>query len=305
MKRPILSLILVTLSLAAAGCAAGGAADLGPVPGGSGASISPTEPTGPSATPTPTSARSPGTSPRPSAETMTFEVWFVRGEDLFVVHRTEPFSPRVGSTAADALLQGPGAAERGADVSTAVPAGVRLRGLAIDGGVANVDLTGVFESGGGSLSMFLRLAELTYTLTQFPTVDSVVLSLDGRRVDVFSGEGIIVDHPLTRAQFRQFLPAILVETPAIGERVSSPITIAGTADVFEATVSIAILDGSGREIVRTFTTATCGTGCRGDFSAAVRYRVSREQPGTVRVYESSAKDGSALNVVDIPVILTP
>ncbi|MGH2529284.1 MAG: Gmad2 immunoglobulin-like domain-containing protein [Actinomycetota bacterium] len=43
------------------------------------------------------------------------------------------------------------------------------------------------------------------------------------------------------------------------------------ADVFEAAVSIGFLDAAGNEIVRTFTTATCGTGCRGTFSKAVRF----------------------------------
>jgi hypothetical protein len=35
----------------------------------------------------------------------------------------------------------------------------------------------------------------------------------------------------------------------------------------------------------------------------VRYHVGQTQPGIVRVYESSAKDGKPINVVDIPVTL--
>jgi Immunoglobulin-like domain of bacterial spore germination len=50
-------------------------------------------------------------------------------------------------------------------------------------------------------------------------------------------------------------------------------------------------------------TATCGTGCRGDYSTTVPYRLAGEQPGTVEVYEASIKDGSRINAVDIPVIL--
>jgi hypothetical protein len=63
------------------------------------------------------------------------------------------------------------------------------------------------------------------------------------------------------------------------------------------------VDSAGKEIVRTFTTATCGTGCRGTYSKAVRYEVTQTQPGIVRVYESSAEDGKPINVVDIPVTL--
>jgi len=98
-------------------------------------------------------------------------------------------------------------------------------------------------------------------------------------------------------------PAIVVTSPRPGDEVSSPLTIRGNADVFEATVSISILDAAGNEIVRTFTTATCGTGCRGTFSKAVRFEVTETQSGIVRVYESSAEDGTPINVVDIPVTL--
>ena len=99
---------------------------------------------------------------------MTFEVWFGYGEWLFVTERTEPSSPRVGTAAVNALLAGPSAAEQAAGVGTSIPEGTELLGLSIDGGVATVDLSRTFESGGGSLSMFNRLAQLTYTLTQFP-----------------------------------------------------------------------------------------------------------------------------------------
>lgn len=99
--------------------------------------------------------------------------------------------------------------------------------------------------------------------------------------------------------------AIVVESPQPGASVSSPITISGTADVFEATVSIRILDAAGNEIARTFTTATCGTGCRGDYRKSVSFEVDSEQPGTIEVFEESAEDGSAINVVTLDVTLVP
>jgi hypothetical protein len=95
----------------------------------------------------------------------------------------------------------------------------------------------------------------------------------------------------------------MVTSPGSGDEVSSPVSIEGNADVFEATVSIAILDSAGKPIVRTFTTASCGTGCRGTFSKAVPFTVDTTQPGTIRVYESSAEDGKPINVVEIPVTL--
>ena len=88
-------------------------------------------------------------------------------------------------------------------------------------------------------------------------------------------------------------------------RVTSPITIAGNADVFEATVNIRVLDANGEVIAESFAMATCGTGCRGDFSTQIDVPIDAEQPGTIQVFEYSAKDGSMINIVEIPVTLVP
>ncbi len=253
---------------------------------------------GPVATVSPTQ-----TTPVPSSA-VRFEVWFGYGEFLFVTQRTRTPTWHLGTAAVTALLAGPSAQERAAGVGTLIPEGTGLLGLSITGGVATVNLTRSYESGGGSLLMFGRLAQLTYTLTQFGAVRGVNLKLDGRPVRVFSGEGIILDRPMTRRSFRDQLPPILVRSPSIGQQVSSPIRISGTAEVFEAVVSITILDAQGREIVSTTAPAACSTGCRGAFAKAVAYRVDRTQLGTVRVYESSPRNGEPINVVDIPVVLT-
>jgi immunoglobulin-like protein involved in spore germination len=101
------------------------------------------------------------------------------------------------------------------------------------------------------------------------------------------------------------VPAIVVETPQPGDVVSNPVTIAGEADVFEATVSIRILGEAGDVVAEDFTTATCGTGCRGTYSTEIAYEVDSEQPGTIEVFESSAEDGSQLFLVSVPVTLVP
>jgi len=98
---------------------------------------------------------------------------------------------------------------------------------------------------------------------------------------------------------------IVVDRPAPGDAVASPVTISGTADVFEATVSIRILDEAGSVIADDFTTATCGSGCRGTYRATVRFRVDHRQPGTIQVFESSAENGEPLHMVQIPVTLRP
>jgi germination protein M len=292
----------IGMGLLAAGCAGHGAQVLRP--GGDGSpSASPSTQLSPTSKATPTPASSPSGSTG-SGGTVTYQVWFTYGEHLFVTERTQEFTQAVGRAALTALLAGPSSTERNAGVGSTVPAGTKLLGLNIEDGIATVDLSGSYDDGGGSLSEGMRLAQVVYTITQFPTVQGVNFELDGKPVDTFSGEGIVLDHPQTRADWDDMLPAILVEHPLVGQRVSSPVTVSGTANVFEATVSIRILDEHGKVIAESFTTATCGTGCRGDYSAKVGYSVDHDQHGTVMVFESSAKDGSPTNVVKIPVTLT-
>ena len=99
--------------------------------------------------------------------------------------------------------------------------------------------------------------------------------------------------------------AIVVRTPLPGDEVVAPVRVSGTADVFEATVSIRILGSDGGELAAAFATATCGSGCRGRFSVDVFFFTERLQNGTIEVFESSADDGSPLHLVSIPVVLVP
>ncbi len=53
----------------------------------------------------------------------------------------------------------------------------------------------------GSASATIRLGQVVYTLTQFPTVTSVLFQIDGRTVTVFGSEGIVLDGPVARADY--------------------------------------------------------------------------------------------------------
>jgi hypothetical protein len=218
-------------------------------------------------------------------------VWFVRGGSLFVTKRTEPFNVAVGKLSLDALAAGPSAAELAAQVRSELTATTTPTITALAGGTAKVDLGAGPVLQQGTPSDRLAKAQVVYTLTQYSTINKVT----------FAGGTTLY----SRSSFDDLLPAILVEGPVIGAKVGNPVTVTGTANVFEATVSLRILDQAGQVVANTFTTATCGTGCRGDYRVSVPYAVDRTQPGTIEVFESSAKDGSAINVVDIPVILTP
>jgi germination protein M len=264
-------------------------------------SAPPVDPGAP-ATPAPTAA---------PAGTTIVRAYFVLGgepgsEGLVPVLREVPETSAVAKAAMTALLAGPTPAESGErTVTSAIPQGTRLLGVSIRNGIATVDLSTEFDSGGGSASMAYRLAQVVYTLTQFSTVKSVNFQIEGAAVTVFGGEGIVLDGPQARADYVDQLPTIFVDRPAYGAAIGNPGRVAGNANVFEATFRVALIDAAGRSLVDEHVMATCGTGCRGTFDVSLRYSVAKAQWGTLRAYNLSAKDGTPEAIREYPVWLTP
>lgn len=209
-----------------------------------------------------------------------------------------------------ALLAGLEPAEEARGLNTAVPAGTRLLGITVRDSCATVDLARVFESGGGTASMSQRLAQLVYTLIRVPGVHSVRLWLEGRPVDVFSGEGLEITGPLTHADVSDFAPfdedppVVLLE-PVPGSEVGEPVIVRGTANVFEAQVGLRVRDAAGTVIVQTWTTATCGTGCRGTFEKALALPDSVRGGIVIEAFAPSAEDGSDMHRVETRVRRAP
>jgi spore germination protein GerM len=205
--RRALALLAVT-GLVAVACGSDGATDAGPVPGRPDTTLVTDSPT----------TTAPGLPPA-TAETSTTQVsvWLAKGETLEAVPRTVPRVPGIGAEAVKALLAGPTAAESRAGYTTAVPKGTRFLGLVIDGaGIAKVDLSRDFESGGGSLGLTMRLAQVTCTVNQFPTVKGVRFALAGELVSVFSGNGIVLDKPVTCDSYREVLGRPATPAPFAG-----------------------------------------------------------------------------------------
>ena len=150
-------------------------------------------------------------------------------------------------------------------IVTLIPAGSKLLGIEISGGLATVDLSAEFASlspddawDGGAFSLRGRLAQVVYTLTQFTTVDRVNFKLEGKPVKVLFGmadpdgssEKIVLDKPVTRATYRDhYLPLIFVDRPAWGAALLNPGRVTGLANVFEAQFRIALLDRNDKVLV--------------------------------------------------------
>ncbi len=238
-----------------------------------------------------------------SGETTRALVYLVVNNEIGAAARDVAAGEGVERAAVEQLLAGPTDDESQIVMGTAIPAGTSLNGVEIEGGVATVDLSGEFDDGGGSAGMFMRLAQIVFTLTQFPSVTGVEFELDGEPVETFSAEGIVLDGPQDRADFEDQSQQILVESPVFGDVVTSPLQLRGTANTFEANFEYEVLAPDGTKLAGTFVTATCGTGCRGTFDEQVIFDAGAADAITLVVLERSAEDGSRINEVRIPLDL--
>jgi germination protein M len=225
---------------------------------------------------------------------------------LVSVQREIPSTPGIALATLRELVDGPSAADAALidDISTSVPAETLVLGVNIADGLATVDLSREFESGGGSLSMFSRLAQVIYTLTQFPTVDEVEFQLDGQPVRVFSGEGITIDEPASRADFVDLLPTVFVDTPAAGAEAHTPLRVTGMGAVFEATFQYRLETVDGTLLDEGFAMTDNGVGW-GAFDITLDVSVDAPTEATLTVWEYSAKDGSVQALRETPLTLLP
>jgi len=258
-------------------------------------------------TPDSTAATAPPTTPAtpatvaPDAAGVTLNVFFTRNDLVGVGHRRIASTPSVARAATQLLLAGPTAEERSAGLSSAIPTGTRLLGVDLADGVLTVDVSNEFVAGADAPTMRRRLAQLVFTLTQFPTVQSVRVRIDGAPTTTFGTSGVTMPGPLTRADFTTETPLILVETVAPGDVVPATPRVAGINNTFENNVRIRIVGADGRTLADTFTTGRGPMGQWGPFDTVVPIARGSNASGKVVLFENSAKDGSEINVVEVPV----
>jgi germination protein M len=204
-------------------------------------------------------------------------VYFLRDGKVGAASRAVDSGPQIGRAAMLELLEGPTMPERAAGLESSIPAGTKLERLAIDKGVATVHLSQELDPAAA--------AQVVYTLTQFGTV---------RDVSIADGE------PIDRAELEDFTPPVLVESPLPGDAAASPLRMTGTANTFEATFNVEVLDDEGNVLGKRFVTATSGSGTRGTFDAEVSFKAAAEGRGSLAVFELSAEDGSRIHETKIP-----
>lgn len=129
----------------------------------------------------------------PQEEYMTVKAYFNNSfmdpefscNKVFPVEREVPRTLAVARAALTELLKGPTEAEEAESFFTSINPGVKIQSLIIENGVAKVDFDEQLEfQVGGSCRVSAIRAEITQTIKQFPTVNSVIISINGRTEDI-------------------------------------------------------------------------------------------------------------------------
>jgi hypothetical protein len=182
----------------------------------------------------------------------------------------------------------------------AVPEEVSVNGIEYGSDfVVTIDMNEAFLDGaGGLLADYTMLNQLIYTATAVPDVTSVIFTVNGAPIEAFGSEGLDLSGPVDRESFEEHLALIYLTSPILPNQDGN-IVVEGRSNTFEATLMMQVLDGSGEVAHEEFTTATCGTGCWGDFLFVLDSDLF-EADSTVEVFEYSAENGERVNIVSIP-----
>ncbi|OHA63960.1 MAG: hypothetical protein A2667_01325, partial [Candidatus Wildermuthbacteria bacterium RIFCSPHIGHO2_01_FULL_47_27] len=104
---------------------------------------------------------------------------------VFAVERIIPKTQAMARAALEELFKGPTEEEKAQGFLTSMPPGVQIQRLSIENGTAKADFNDALEyQVGGSCRVSAIRAQITETLKQFPTVQQVVISIDGRTEDI-------------------------------------------------------------------------------------------------------------------------
>lgn len=90
--------------------------------------------------------------------------------------------------------------------------------------------------------------------------------------------------------------------PAPYQEITSPVAVYGRSNFFEANTRIRITDGNGKILADTFATAEGSMDKLYPFSKQISYKAPSSRKGTVEVFEESAKDGSEIKKIIVPVL---
>jgi len=186
-----------------------------------------------------------------------------------------------------------------------LPESTKVRGIKVKDGLATVDFSrDVLQANVGSRGEHLGILSIVNTLAEFPDVEQVSFTVEGQldeRTRDWWGHIGLYDQPFKPNLSEVWEPAIWVNSPKPGAKVTSPLAVTGSAQVFEATVSLRLVTKDGKKLAEDFTTASAGAPERGVFKTVLEFEPPAAEDGYLDVFWNSPKDGSELDKVRVPV----
>lgn len=223
----------------------------------------------------------------------TVPIYLVRRARLVPVHRPRRAGEGILAAAIRQLLTGPTRAQIDAGLRSRIPAGTPLRRFRVSSsGAVTVRLGQPFPP--------VNLARERLAAAQIVTT---LVANGARSVTVTAATGPLatVAGPMDIRDFAALSgvrpPAILLKRAAAGD---TSVAVSGTANTFEANVQLRVRQGD-TIVATTFTTARCGTGCRGSFTARIGIPAAISGPAIVEAYTLDAKTGGIADLVGLPI----
>ncbi len=185
----------------------------------------------------------------------------------------------------------------------AVPAGVEALEVRRAEGTDNaliIEMNEAFLDGaGGLLADFTMLNQMIYTATALEGIEEVHFIVNNEPIVAFGSEGLGLESSVNRESFQEHLGLIYLTEPIVADG-DGTMQIVGISNTFEATVNLIVRNGAGEVVHEAFTSATCGSGCWGDFEFTVDEALV-DADSVIEVFEYSAEDNDPANVITSPV----
>lgn len=155
------------------------------------------------------------------------------------------------------------------------------------------------EGAGGLLADVTMLNQIIYTLTQDDPGKEVQFTVNGRPVEAFGSEGMVLSDPVNRDSFLTESALIFLTEPIM--EVENVYVVSGRSNTFEAMLMIRVIDRDGNTIHEEPVQATSGSGTWGEFGVGVDSDLVTPGETSIQLFEYSAEDGSMVNVITVPI----
>ena len=98
------------------------------------------------------------------------------------------------------LIRGLSKKERDSGLLNAVPQDLKIRSIRVNNRTAIIDFNGSIEKDAAGSILLSRLDQIVYTATQFSDVESVIITINGKKRNTLGSDGLSINGPLHRRE---------------------------------------------------------------------------------------------------------